>query len=426
MSEPDITPPAPEAPAPGRPPDTLVPASPSDPSWTSLREQFGPNKWLIELAWALLVLTLGVADPATEFSIFHPEPLLILVALIAAVIASRKWPAVALGILWLSGIAQTSQHVAVSLAQLAVIPVAYGCARYGKTLTVIAAGVSMPLAAALGLYYVNEGGWSVLDYRLGDLFNSVRNRSDTLTLLGAAALLTLMIPFLLGLLTRALARTRTAETARDKAQARVAMAQEIADLRESQASLARDVHDVVGHSLAVILAQAESAQFFADDHERLRSTLATIATSARGSLADIRHVLDQTSKGAPVVTVGAFSDLIEGVRASGREVTVTDVGTPRPLPPELQVVAHRVMQEMLTNAVRHGDGSQPIDMTRFWDTTLCIQVRNYVAKDPADARPGSGIGGMYRRLESVGGTLTTAREGDSFVATAWMPTGGQR
>lgn len=395
-------------------------------TWDSVRAKFQEGQWGPELAWLAGVIALGIIDPGLRPAAYSPAPGAVLTCLVAAVAAFRRWPAAALILVWLAGIGQTSQHLPVSLAQIAVVPVAYGCARYGSKLTIAAAGLSMPIAAAVGLYYVNEGRWAVLDYRLADTISTLSYRSDTLTLLGAAALLILMVPWLLGLLMRAQARSKTAETARDTAQAKVATAHEVAQLREAQANLARDVHDVVGHSLAVILAQAESAQFFADDKERLQSTLATIATSARASLTDIRNVLDQTGKQLPGVADTAFADLVDGVRAAGREVTVTEVGGARALPPDLQVVAHRVVQEMLTNAVRHGESGSPIEVTRFWGETLCIQVRNRAAALDEPHRAGSGIDGMMRRLQAAGGTMTTAREGEYFVATAWMPTGGLR
>lgn len=418
-------------PADPRPASTPPPPIGAAPAWASAHSRqataapLTSRQWVPEIAWLGALVVLVFADPSTELSIFNPPPVAFLGALWCSVLLFRRVPLAALGLVWLAGVAQVTQNSPLTLAQVAVVPVAYGCARYGSVWTAAAAGVSMPLAAALGVLYVQHGGWNVVDYRLADLVDSVRYRADTLTLFSAATLLTLAIPWLLGLLMRALNRSRTAERARDEAQAQAILTQEIAELREAQAGLARDVHDVVGHSLAVILAQAESAQFFADDAPRLQSTLATIATSARSSLADIRHVLGQTGATA-ALDDNAFTELVEGVRSTGRGVTVAEVGTPRPLPPDLRVVAHRVAQEMLTNAVRHGDGSSAIEMTRFWGETLCIQTRNKTALGEPMSAHGSGILGMLRRLESVGGTLTAVREGDDFVATAWMPTGGLR
>ena len=105
-----------------------------------------------------------------------------------------------------------------------------------------------------------------------------------------------MAPWLLGLALRFSARSQASRRSQVVAEAERDQAAEIARLRDEQTRLAHDVHDVVGHSLAVILAQAESAQFRDDeDTEALKQTMTNIATSARGSLEDVRQVLAATS-----------------------------------------------------------------------------------------------------------------------------------
>ena len=110
-------------------------------------------------------------------------------------------------------------------------------------------------------------------------------------------------------------------------------------------------------------------------------------------------------------------------------MVATEVGTPQPLPPELEVVAYRVLQEMLTNAIKHGRRDQPVHVERHWpegswDRDLRIEVRNVedrpddlgrptrpepVDAVPADHRRGQGLEGMRRRLDSVGGRLDVRR-----------------
>jgi signal transduction histidine kinase len=283
-----------------------------------------------------------------------------------------------------------------------------------------------------------------------ELMNGAYRFSDTLavgaTILG---LLILAVPWLAGLMLRATARAQRSEVQQERAEAVAALAhreteqaREIAQLREEQARLARDVHDVVGHSLAVILAQAESAQYLPEtDPEAMQKTMATIAASARTSLQDVRQVL-ANSKHIAQARTGAFEQLVEGVRAAGTEVVATEVGTPQPLPPELEVVAHRAVQEMLTNAIKHGRRDQPVQVERHWpegtfDRNLRIEVRNVEHRSAGlpvdetrrfyavDVNPGQGLEGMRRRLDSVGGRLDVRRreepEGPTFTATAWVP-----
>jgi signal transduction histidine kinase len=166
-----------------------------------------------------------------------------------------------------------------------------------------------------------------------------------------------------------------------------------------------------------------------------------IANSARSSLEDVRQVLAATSgRAVPNLRLPELDSLVAGVRAGGQEVIATEVGTPQPMPPELEVVALRVVQEMLTNAVKHGRRDQPIRVERHWEGELRIEVQNAIAVDdtssddtqplatsrpPAELPPssGHGIDGMRRRLDAVGGRLDVRRRADppTFTATAWVP-----
>jgi signal transduction histidine kinase len=236
-------------------------------------------------------------------------------------------------------------------------------------------------------------------------------------------------------------QTELAEAGAARAQHESEQAREIARLREEQATLARDVHDVVGHSLAVILAQAESGQYLPDeDPAALKSTMATIASTARASLQDVRQVLASPMSPVPARS-GAFEQLLDGVRASGHEVWATEVGTAQPLPPELDVAAHRVVQEMLTNAIKHGRRDRPVVVEHHWpegvwDRDLRIEVRNVEEQAGDDTQPlrpgeppGQGIDGMRRRLAAVGGRLDIRRRTENgeptFTATAWVPVSGR-
>ncbi len=295
----------------------------------------------------------------------------------------------------------------------------------------------MPIAAVIGALYADF-------YRLEPLIRLVGY--DQLARFGDypwAALSALLgvavlgVPWLAGLTFRFRDRARDSKVSQVAAEQEAARAEveaeqsrEIAQLREDQARLARDVHDVVGHSLAVILAQAESAQYLEDaDTEKLKQTMENIATSARSSLQDVRHVL--TPSAAEQVRPGSLEALVAGVNESGHEVVSTEVGAAQPLPPELEVVAYRVLQEMLTNAIKHGRRDEPVFVERHWEGELRIEVRNMIDTDTptntgdAESSPGQGLEGMRRRLESVGGRLDVRRReesgGATFTATAWVP-----
>jgi signal transduction histidine kinase len=423
----------------------------------SWRHDGGVTRWdehLPDVTVGATVLVLGIAEIWTRTPLdgdSRGPHLLVALAFAVAAGLSRRAPFVALVLVWGTCALQLLAGTPVLSIQIAVAVVAFGCARWGRPLTVAASGFSIPVAGVLGYLVVTQASLGIFRgiAMFRELMDGAYRFSDTLavgaTILG---LLVLAAPWLAGLALRATARAQRSEVNQERAEADAArahreteQAREIAQLREDQARLARDVHDVVGHSLAVILAQAESAQYLPDaDPEALKKTMATIATSARTSLQDVRQVLSSPQQPLPART-GAFEQLVDGVRAGGTEVVATEVGAPQPLPPELEVVAHRVVQEMLTNAIRHGHRERPVHVERHWpegtfDRDLRIEVRNVEgdAAQPVDETqplnaveviPGRGLEGMRRRLDSVGGRLDVRRRdepgGPTFTATAWVP-----
>lgn len=377
-----------------------------------------------------------------------------------AIAVAGRWAGAGLALLWLLLGFHWLASAPLLLAELAVLSVGFACAAWGTRRTVLLAGLSVPAAALacvafvfwfsdqypgaflaqLKLWGINQAAYDVLDSGWGPV-----------AVLCTVALLCLATPWLAGLLLRSRVQAAAARVANERAeasravaeQARVAAVQErdqaaeLAQLREAQTQLSRDVHDVVGHSLTVILAQAEAAQF-ATDAEMLKRTMVTITDTARSSLADVRQVLQQIRGGAAPVPVEAdLQALLEGVRAGGRTVDLRDDGDPRPLPPDLAPVAHRVLQEMLTNAVRHGDPAGRIWVHRTWASNLTLSVTNAVPA-PGDTAPlaasvpesgsgGQGLEGMRRRLEQAGGRLEVQRSvhPPTFTTTATVPLPGR-
>jgi signal transduction histidine kinase len=320
------------------------------------------------------------------------------------------------------------------MAELAIGIVAFGTARWGSAVTVVASALSIPVAAGITVFWIDSGVFfSALDTAGFRSLVDQTSRLDDRWQVSAALLgmSVLGVPWLAGLALRFSSRAQQSRASQEVAEAERDQAEEIARLREEQAQLARDVHDVVGHSLAVILAQAESAQYLDEvDTQGLKRTMENIATSARSSLDDVRQVLSSTSGTAVTPTRHADLDsLIEGVRASGHEVLASEVGMPQPMPPELDVVAFRVLQEMLTNAIKHGRRDQPVRVERHWEGDLRIEVTNAVAQATEETQPiqavpgGQGLDGMRGRLEAVGGRLDVRRRIDpsTFTATAWVP-----
>ena len=385
--------------------------------------------WLPDAVAGVVAFLLAVWEIAHDSSGVTGGPSAYLVALLLAVAVglSRRAPGAALAVAWCLGFMHIDTGVQPLVTEILLAVVAFGCARWGDTLVVWLSGISIPLGAGVAVVWLDPNvfydslgvagiqGLAQRGYYGG---NGWRLSAG---LLGTGLL---MAPWLLGLALRFSARSEVSRASQVVAEAERDQAEEIARLREDQARLGRDVHDVVGHSLAVILAQAESAQYLDDaDTAALKRTMTNIAMSARSSLDDVRTVLASTQGTAAAPTRQPdLESLIDGVRASGHTVESTVVGTPQPMPPELEVVAFRVLQEMLTNAIKHGRRDLPVQVERHWDDDLRIEVQNAVAEGP-QTDVGQGLVGMRRRLDAVGGRLDVRRRTDppTFTATAWVP-----
>ncbi|CAN5554427.1 histidine kinase [soil metagenome] len=404
------------------------------------------ERWIPDVSVALVVLAIGLYEVAridlSYYGESRPPLALLAFALAVAVGLSRHLPALALALVWAICVVQVTSTIRLLVIEIALTTVAFGAARWGSRTTLLLSGLSIPAAAGLAVLVVDPGVFfGALDSAgFRSFVDTTARFSDrwqiTAAILGMSVL---GVPWLAGLAFRFSDRARRSQVSQVAAEAERDQAEEIAQLREDQARLARDVHDVVGHSLAVILAQAESAQYLKDvDTHALKQTMTNIATTARTSLQDVRQVLSTTNgaSSAPMARQGSLDSLVDGVRASGHEVVASVVGTPQPLPPELEVVAFRVLQEMLTNAIKHGQRGEPILVERHWEGELRIEVRNVIdtaapetqpiaMAEPVPEHAGQGLDGMRRRLESVGGRLDVRRRaeagGPTFTATAWVP-----
>jgi signal transduction histidine kinase len=176
--------------------------------------------------------------------------------------------------------------------------------------------------------------------------------------------------------------------------------------------LARDVHDQIGHSLTVVALQAGAARRLArNDPTRARALLGTIAAAAREGVEAVDAV-DGT----------AFSALLEHTRAAGLPVQA-DVADLETLAPEQRVVALRVVQEALTNVLRHAPGAEATVRVRRADRELEVLVTNSRSSGPG-AGSGSrrGLPGLSERVEAAGGRLSWEHRPDGgFVVAARLP-----
>ncbi|MGL5908700.1 MAG: sensor histidine kinase, partial [Phycicoccus sp.] len=225
---------------------------------------------------------------------------------------------------------------------------------------------------------------------------------------------------------------------------RAARAERDRDLRQREAAaperarIARELHDVIAHSVSVMVRQAEGGRYVATrDPGAAAAVLGTIADTGREALTDIRSMLGVLDSGpdrpaeGPQPTVADLSDLVDRLRAAGQPVRLRVDGEPQPLDAAAHLAAYRLVQEALTNVVKHAGGHVGAEVTLTWTPeALRVSVTDDGAPRPATAalpRSGRGLVGMGERLRLVGGTLT-AGPGDrgGFVAAGEIPTTAAR
>ena len=168
---------------------------------------------------------------------------------------------------------------------------------------------------------------------------------------------------------RTAVRARANRAAQKRAEAEAAAEQE-------RVRIARDMHDVVAHSLAVVIAQADGARYAAAsaDPAAAAEALGTISTTARAALADVRLLLTQLrhsqSAGPAAAAFADLEELYAQVRSAGVELRVDVDPAPAAEPSAaVQLAVYRILQEALTNAIRHGDGG-PVSVRLAWLPTV--------------------------------------------------------
>ncbi|MEV0245748.1 histidine kinase [Nocardia sp. NPDC050712] len=200
-------------------------------------------------------------------------------------------------------------------------------------------------------------------------------------------------------------------------------------LLEERARIARELHDVVAHHMSVIAIQAEAAQYRDPGiAPQTVASLATIRSSATAALGEMRHVLDVLRSGEtgvmPQPTLADLPGLVASVRATGTDIESKLLGDSSTVPASVQLSAFRIVQEAVSNALRHAPGA-PV---RIEVTTTATEIRIRVDNrhgPGVTATPGSGHGllGMRERVAMLGGTLDVGPTGNGeYLVAAALPT----
>jgi signal transduction histidine kinase len=222
--------------------------------------------------------------------------------------------------------------------------------------------------------------------------------------------------------------TRAAEAERRRRVAEDTLAAE-------RARIARELHDVVTHHVTAMVVQCEAARYLTAAPERLDETLAAVSDTGRRAITDLRHLLDLLNPGhgagagAPgdrTPAVGELRALVEQTREAGQPVEFTEEGTPAASTGSADLVAYRVVQEALTNALKYAHGIPTRVRVHHSVREITVEVGTDATGSPTASLGGSGRGleGLRRRVALLGGDFSAGPgEGGGFTVLARIPAG---
>jgi signal transduction histidine kinase len=286
----------------------------------------------------------------------------------------------------------------------------------------------------------------VVSFLLGNLRESLLARMGLAVVLAGAAIVVANVPghpasqlvfipilfgicWLTGYVARARAeqaqaaevRARQAERERDTA-ARVAVAEE-------RARIARELHDIVAHAVSVMVLQVGAVRHkLPDPQTEARDALRGVEHAGRAALAEMRHLLDAMREDGDPVELGPqpgldrLEALVQDVARAGLRVRLDIEGDPLQLPPGIDISAYRIVQEGLTNALKHAHASQADVTLHYASDALQIEVRDNGHGAAASDGRGHGLIGIRERVKLYGGEMTAGTtNGGGFTLRAQLP-----
>ncbi|MFF4274082.1 sensor histidine kinase [Streptomyces sp. NPDC001536] len=200
-------------------------------------------------------------------------------------------------------------------------------------------------------------------------------------------------------------------------------------VEHERARIARELHDVVTHNVSVMIIQAGAARkIMRISPEEAGEALLAVEAGGRAAMTELRHVMglltmadedEGSSSGAdltdtpeeltPQPGLGQLESLVGRVRDAGLPVDLTVTGPPRPLPPGLELAAYRVVQEALTNTVKHASGARAAVTVEYGPDRLRVEVTDTGGRSSGAVGSGRGLIGLRERLAVHDGTLNTGR-----------------
>lgn len=363
------------------------------------------EKTVVFALFAVAIALSGLA-PVASLSIITAVPILQLVGLLYPPMAT-SWPMYAAA----GFVAFAIAFRAEGLARVLVLPV-------GVLTSLLFAGRMMLPS--------HEGYWT--SWIGGQFVVTDRPHWENFLTLIALGLGFYLAMWALGIAGRSLLRERAIGHELTSAEVRLVETDFELRLAEDRARISRDVHDALAHSLAVIVSQAEGALALQARRPKVAGdALGAIASVGRSALTDVRSLVERIHEQdltAVAPTITDIPELIVRMRTVGMDATLQVLGDPHPLSSSRELAVFRIVQECLTNALKHAGPSSTARVTLDWQGPgLAVLVVSRPEGDPppAAASRGVGIEGMMERARLAGGWLTAGREGADFIVTAFIP-----
>jgi len=374
---------------------------------------------------AVLILALAVLEDR-----HFDQKSALLLALVTAVAVAELIPAAALGLIL----------VALTLQCLRVFPLVFqsGVLNYavvpvGLFFAVLGWGQRsrwVPVAAAVVSAGIVTATWFTDQTWINFVFGTqiygrgpLRTLTYAFLIFGAFAALNLAA-CAAGTAVKRASRSQRAQKA---AEERLRLTATELAVEQERNRIASELHDVLAHSLTIIVSQADGMRFIhRTEPEAVDRAAGVIAESARTALVETRRLVEQFSPApaGPASHPGPeLQDLARRLGDSGLQVRLRETGAPWPVDGHRQAIV-RLAQESLTNAFKHGDRSRGADLTLDWaDDGVELRVISALAPDDGkrSERAGHGIPGMRARAAAAGGRLETTRDAQSFAVLAWLP-----
>ncbi|GAA1128312.1 sensor histidine kinase [Arthrobacter flavus] len=373
----------------------------------------------------MVVLFLLLVTP-TVLSGVGPLELLAAVGLILPLAWRRSRPVLAAGLIATVSVLQIIFYVWPLPGQVAVLIALYALAAYAPRWASLGGLAVASVGCFAGLLrYSREYGISPLEMRDASL--------PLFVVIAVLIQALILLCWTFGDLARN--RRLTLQALEDRARRLEVERQQERDLAaaDERSHIAREMHDIVAHSLSVIITQADGARYAsAHDAEVAPATLGTIADTGRASLREMRRLLgvlrgDEETSTRPLPVLADIPTLIETVQHAGLSTGYTVKGTGRrELPAGAELTAYRVVQESLTNVLKHAGPNARAVVALAWtprglNLTIDDDGRGAGA-DPSSTGAEQGIKGMRERLRLYDGDLAAAAQaGGGYRITAFIP-----